>query len=85
MGFHNWSEIEKIYKESRNAYFALPIVKCDEKYTVGDVEDFQDNTVGIRGVIYTTKEQINNVYGRPEFYLPSVLTKVFRKELMEMA
>ncbi|MCK9310662.1 MAG: hypothetical protein M0P26_00125 [Bacteroidales bacterium] len=83
-GFHNWSEIEKIYKESRNAYFALPVIKCDGEYTVGDVKDFKDNTLGIKGVIYTTREQIEKVYGRPEFYLSSVLTKVFRKELLEM-
>jgi hypothetical protein len=84
MGFHNWAEIEKIYTEFRNAYFALPIIRCDGKYTIGDIADFQDNTLGIKGIMYTTKSQIKSVYDRPEFYMKSVLTKIFRQELMEL-
>ena len=85
MGFHNWPEIKQIYKESSNACFALPIIICDGKYAIGDVKDFEDNTLGIKGVIYTTNEQIAKVYGtKQECYSFSFLKEVFEKEIAEM-
>jgi hypothetical protein len=84
-GLKNWLEVKKIYKESRNACFVLPVIMLNGRYAIGKIKDFENTTLGIKAVMYTTNEQIAKVYGTKQgYYSYSFLRKVFKKEIAEM-